>query len=125
MERKNEMVPDLQKDDIAIVIIDGVAKYVRVTGPQEWTMDHRLILHFSEMWDIVLRPMQTPRGMSMDRAIIPITQALDVDKNTSGIFSVPVDKKVVSIAKLDRNSSQYASLMADSTNIVLPTIGRA
>lgn len=109
----------LKKNDIIVMLIDGVGKYLKIAEDCNTEINSGSVIKFSDMWDVVLRPVGGPDGMAMSKAVIPVSKALDMDKSTSGCFFIPEGKQVT-IFKLDPASSEYTALQSESTNIMLP-----
>lgn len=109
----------LKKNDIIVMLIDGVGKYLRLAADYNVPIGPGDKIEFTDMWDVMLRPVGGPGGMAIDKAVIPVSKALDMDKDTPGYFWIP-QRKQVTIFKLDPASSEYTALQSESSNILLP-----
>lgn len=108
---------NLDKGDIAIVVIGGERKLLRLLeAPGENLNSRHYVFKFDKMWDMILQPARRGNEMALDRGFVPVSQAMDMVNE--GYFMVPMDA-VITVSKLNPDGRDYKELSAEAAGITL------
>lgn len=113
---------NLKKGDIAIVVVRGEKKLLRLTEEPCLYEDEdteTLIgykFEFDKAWEMILQPMKHGAEIMMDRGFIPIYQAMSMSGTT---FLLIPTSEIITVGKLDPSSRDYKELSAEAAGITL------
>lgn len=108
---------NLEKGDIAIVVVAGERKLLRLTKSPEYLENQKCyVFSFDKTWDMILQPSRRGGEMAIDRGFVPVSQAMDMSGESC--FIVP-EGAVFTVSKLNPDGRDYRELSAEAAGITL------